>query len=126
MKRILPSSRPKKRYLVYEIISEAPIKFENVKRTINSSLVNFLGVSSLSKINPIIIPLFDGKNGIIKINNNYLDEVKLALMLIKEINNKKVIFKNIYVSGILRKAKRFLKGGFSYATNQSKSGNGLR
>jgi len=125
MKRILPSSRQKKRYLVYEIISEAPLKFEDVKRSINNSLVNFLGVNCIAKVNPILIPLFDGKIGIIKINNNHLDEVKLALMLIKDINNKKVIFKNIYVSGILKKAKRFLKGGFSYATNQSKSGNGL-
>lgn len=125
MRKILPSSRLKKRYLVYEIISETPLKFEDVRRSLNMSLRNFFGVLGLSKINPVIMPLFDGKIGIIKLTNNYLNEVKLAVMLIKEINNKKVIFKNIYVSGILNKAKAFLKGGLADATNKSKSGNGV-
>ena len=111
MKKILPSSRQKKRYLVFEIISETPLKFEDVKRTIDNSLKSFLGTLGLSIAKPLIVPLFDGKRGIIKLSNSYLNEVKLALILTKEINNKKVIFKNIYVSGLLNKAKEFLKGG---------------
>ncbi len=125
MKRVLPSSKQKKRYLVYEIMSESAFKFEDVKRAVDLNLKNFLGSLGLAIARPIIMPLFDGKRGIIKLSNSYLNEVKLGIILIKEINNKKVIFKNIHVSGILNKAKRFLKGGPSHATNQSKSGNGV-
>ncbi len=125
MKKILPSARQKKRYLAYEIVTDNYVKYEEVKKTIDLSLERFLGVLGLSISKPVVMPLFDGRRGIIKLANNYLNEVKLGILLIKEINGKKVIFKNIHVSGILKKAKRFLKGGCSYATNQSKSGNGV-
>ncbi|MBI4155181.1 hypothetical protein HY498_03805 [Candidatus Woesearchaeota archaeon] len=117
MKKILPSAKQKKRYIVYQIVSGSPLKFDDVKRVINNGLKDFLGTLGLSIANPIIMPFFENNIGILKVSNRYLNEVKLALILIKEINSKKVIFKNIYVSGLLNKAKEFLKGGQQYATN---------
>ena len=96
MKRLLPSLREKKRYIVFET-SEADKR--KVFNTIESALKDFLGILGMSKINPIIVD-FKDKTGIIRINNPYKDEVIVALSLIKTMK-----IRVIKVSGILKKAR---------------------
>lgn len=106
MKTLLPSLKEKKRYVVFDVISEQNLDKKDIENVIYNSCKNFIGEFSYSKtgIN-ILSELGNNKKGIIRVNNKYVDYVKSSLMMIKEINGKKVVIKSIGVSGILKKAK---------------------
>ncbi len=111
MKRILPSLREKKRYIVFEIVGNKTTEKETNKE-ITNNLLKFLGELTISRAQlKVIKDSWKDNKGIIKVNVKYLNDTKLALGLIKQINNKKVIVNVIGVSGILRKAKqKFMEG----------------
>ncbi len=111
MKRILPSLREKKRYIVFEIIG-SKVNEKEAQKEINNSLLKFLGELTISRAQTKIIKdSWKNNKGIIKVNVKYLNDTKLALGLIKQMNNKKVIVNVIGVSGILKKAKqKFVEG----------------
>ena len=95
MKRLLPSLREKKRYIVFE----AKVS----KMAIDNALKEFLGILGMSKVNPLVMEdKFKNNKGIIRINHAYKDEVITALSLIKGL-------KVISVSGILKKAEERMR-----------------
>ena len=102
IKPILPSLKGKKRYLAFEVISEDNIK--NMEEAIETNINNFLGEYEAGKAGIQMVEIHNNK-GILRINNKYLDKVKSALLLTKEINKKKVIIKSTKASGILKKIK---------------------
>jgi ribonuclease P/MRP protein subunit POP5 len=107
-KPLRPSLREKKRYIVFEIISDDKIEFKDIKNSILNACNKFLGEFGCAKANPYIIEnCFDSssKKGILRVTNKSLNDIKAALSMIKDINNQRVIFKIIGVSGILKKAK---------------------
>ena len=113
MKRISPSLRQKKRYLVFEIVSNKKISsFEAVSSAIWQNSLAFLGELGMAKAGILILKERFNANlqkGIIKVNNKYVDHLKSALLMIERIGNEKVILKSVGVSGILNKAdKKFM------------------
>ncbi len=108
IKPVLPSSREKKRYVAFEIISEnKKFSFQDVSRTLWNSLLLFLGELEFAKAGIIVIAnTFDEKimRGLIRVNNKYLAHLKGALTLISGINEQPVIFRVLGVSGIVNKA----------------------
>jgi ribonuclease P/MRP protein subunit POP5 len=112
IKTLSPTLREKKRYLVYEIISNKKFMFNDVKNSIDSANLRFLGELGLAKAG--IIHLEDAYNnnkGIMRVNNKYINELKMSLSLIKSINNDKTIVNTLYVSGMLNKSKKISKKG---------------
>ncbi len=106
MKPMLPTLKEKKRYIVFEIISDEKIDITLVKKTISEDCLKFLGELGVSRSGLMIISdQFKDNIGVVKANNKYVDEVKTALSLIKKVDNKKVIVNTIGVSGTLKKAK---------------------
>lgn len=108
MAKIKPSSREKKRYIVFEIISEVKFNFEDVKRAIIGNCLRYLGEFGCEKANIYVIKntyLFDKGRGIIRVANKMVIDVKSALAKNLVINNQKVVFNIIGVSGIIKKAK---------------------
>ncbi len=109
IKPILPSLREKKRYLVFEIISNQ--KIDNLNKIADSILEQcnkYLGEMGMAKAGLLILKDKYNKEkqrGIIKVNNKMLNNLKAALCFVKEIDNKKVIVKSVGVSGILKKAQ---------------------
>ena len=104
IKRLLPSLREKKRYLVYEVISEKAINQEKIEEAVNKRIMGFLGEYYYGKAGVMLLNNGKDNKGIIKVSNKYLDHVKGAIATIKDIDNNKVIVKSIGVSGILNKA----------------------
>ncbi len=96
----MPSLKENNRYLLYDVIAEDKINENDTKKAILRKNLEFLGQLEYSKANIVMM----NKN-IIKVNSKYLNNVKTALMLIKEINNKKVIVGCKKVSGVLKKLK---------------------
>lgn len=102
IKKILPSLREKKRYITYEAIPKL-----NIKKEVSKKILELLGLLNYGKANVQIM------NNIIRVNNKYVDHIKSALTLIKEVDNKPVIVKTVKVSGMINNVK---KGGNLNAT----------
>jgi len=110
LKTLLPSLKERKRYLVFEIESETDFSdFKIISKAVKSNILKFLGEFSAAKAGIKILPnTWTGNKCIIKINNKYVDQVKSALTLIETIDNNKIIFKNIGVSGTIKGTERFM------------------
>ena len=105
--KLLPTLKQKKRYIVFEIISETKFLAEDIKEEVDKALLLFLGQLGLSKSSPLLIKT-KGNKFILKINHQYTDECKSALLLIKKIKNKPIIIKSIITSGTIKKASTHL------------------
>ena len=103
---IIPSLKEKKRYVVYNIISDTDISFTDAKQTIDSQNLKFLGELTVSRANIMHInELYNNNTGVIRVDNKYLNELKVSISLIKEIRQKKATVNPIFVSGVLNKIK---------------------
>lgn len=109
IKALSPTLREKKRYIVYEIIADKKFMFNDIKKTIDNANMRFLGELGLAKSGIIHIDSFKNNRGILKVNNKYVNELKVSLGLIKNINNEKVIVNTVSVSGVLNKAQKRLE-----------------
>ena len=110
IKSILPTLKEKKRYLVFEIISDNQIKdFKAISEQILNKSLELLGQLGVAKAGIQILPNkwnMQFQRGLIRVHHTQVNELKSALTLIEKINNKKVIIKSIGVSGILNKAEQ--------------------
>ena len=101
----MPSLREKKRYLHYEVTADGNITAEEVKQAVQEAMQVFLGDYGCAQAG-IQQTENTHKQGIIKTNVKYVNQVKTALALIKTIKNKNVMFKTTKVSGMINKVKR--------------------
>jgi len=110
MKPVIPSLREKKRYLVFEIKSNTSFKQQSAEKAVTEEILKFIGTLGYSKAGVIFLKdNYKNNKGILRIGNKHVDEIKMALGLIKSIEKKDVNVNTIYVSGILNKAKKYLK-----------------
>jgi len=108
-KVLLPTLKEQQRYVVYKIIySNSQINntdFSVVHNNILMQCNNMLGIFDGGKAGLMSAKYNAEKlSGIIRVNNDYVDKLKLCLGLIKDINSEKAIINCIYVSGMLNKA----------------------
>lgn len=105
-KPLLPTLRTKKRYCVYEVIGSGEILHGDVLKKINESYKNCFGVFGLSEAGIMDTRVYGKNRGIIKINHNFVDKLRVSVSMIQN-----MVIHIVYVSGILKKAKLKLKGG---------------
>jgi len=110
LKTILPTLKEKKRYLAFEIVSDSQIKDLNaISEQIMAKTLELIGQLGVAKAGIQVIKDTwnpEKQRGILRVSNKHVDEIRSALALIKQIDNKDVIVKSIGVSGILNKAKQ--------------------
>ena len=105
LKSLLPSLKEKKRYLVFEIISDKPIKspLEELTKKINE----LLGIYDSARASILPITYSEKtKKGIIKISNTEKDKVIGTLAFIKDIQKTDAIIKPLFLTGIIDRAKQ--------------------
>jgi ribonuclease P/MRP protein subunit POP5 len=109
IKPVLPSLREKKRYLVFEVISDKKLENVNsISKTIMNDCQNYLGEMGMAKAGLMILNNKYNPNmqrGVIKVSHKMVDSLRAALCFVKEIDNQKVIVKSVGISGILKKAQ---------------------
>jgi RNase P/RNase MRP subunit POP5 len=108
MRPLLPTLKEKKRYVVYELITERPLAGSPEAEIINH-LKATLGLFDAAKAG--ILPVkYDGKSqsGVLRVSHTSVDKVKASLLLLKTIGGTQVIPRVRGVSGILGKTKRFI------------------
>ena len=106
MKVILPTLKERNRYLVYQIKNNKKFSLVEIKKELQKAMLQFLGDFEYAKANILILDDFKKDRGIIKVNNKYVDKVKVALMLIKTF-----VVETKGVSGTLKKARIKFIGG---------------
>jgi ribonuclease P/MRP protein subunit POP5 len=104
MKNLLPTLRENNRYITFEIISKKQLNQREVKKSLEKEILNFLGTLEIAKSSFRLLK-YEKNKGIIKVNRKYLNKIKAALTLIKDIEKNEIMIKSKYVSGILKKAK---------------------
>ena len=99
--------------MAFNLISKSQIReFKAISSSINSSFSRCFGEFGLAKAGIIILNEAwkpEKQAGIIRVNNNYVDQLKASLAMIKEIEGKEVIVKSLGVSGMLNKAENYLE-----------------
>ena len=107
---LLPSLRQKKRYILFEIIPQRnferseEISFSEVKKAVEEALLSFLGELGTAKAGTLLLgERYKSNHFILKVNHNFVDEAKAALILIKNIKNIPIIIRSKQVSGTLKK-----------------------
>lgn len=110
--KLKPSLKERKRYLVVKVISKKKFRYKDIQNGVEKVLKEFLGTLLLSRASPMLLKEKfneEYQTLIIKVNNKYVNELKAAIALIKEINNEKVIVKSVVCSGTLKKATTYLE-----------------
>ncbi len=103
-----PSLRSHKRYIVFEIISDEPVVYNDLVNTIWNSTLNFLGELETSNVMLWSIQnLYDEKSqrGIIKCRHDFVENMRVILSLIQTVGETKVIIKVLGVTGTIKSAR---------------------
>jgi len=105
-KVLLPTLKERQRYVVYKVLSKDGLKdFGNLHNNILTQCNALLGIFDGGKAGIMGAKYNSEKStGIIRVNNKYVDKLKVCLGLIKKINNQEVTIDCILVSGMLNKA----------------------
>ena len=103
----LPSSmREKKRYVVFEVISEGDIDVDVLAEEIYRHGIELLGELGLSKLSMWVMKnMFNGKKGIVRVRPGGVEETRLVLASIRQIDETPAIVSVVGVTGTIRAAK---------------------
>ncbi len=105
----LPSQRTKKRYIVFRVHSQAPVQYPQLKGAILESLLEFLGEDDFSRASPRLIRnLWNGREGFLVTDPKHVDKAKLALSLVHQVAEERVIIQTLKVSGTIKSGKKAL------------------
>ncbi len=110
IKPILPSLREKKRYLVYKVISNENFDANEIEKAIRDSYLSAFGEIEAAKAGLIFLnKSFDKKRqkGIVKTSHKCLENLRYAMAITQNANNKKCIISSIGCSGIIKKTKKY-------------------
>ena len=106
MKRLSPSLREKKRYIAFEIESDNRLDKKEIINAVDSSCRSFIGEFNYGRAGVTILDeTISNNKGIVRVGNKYLDLVKAGMMMIRKINGKNTVFRNVNVSGSIGKSK---------------------
>lgn len=110
-KTLLPTLKERQRYLVYDVkMDKSEAALPRLNEYIIKECNSLLGVFDAGKAG-IMNVKYDEKTrrGILRVENKYLDKIKVCLGMITIIQDKKVNIDCVYVSGMLNKAESMLK-----------------
>jgi len=105
LKPLIPTLREKKRYLAFEIITKDAINlgFSDVQKAIKESFKDLYGQTGEGDAGIIMLSKkYKNNKGVIRVNNKYVDKLKLSLAMIKEINKNEAIIRSLTSSGMVR------------------------
>lgn len=108
-KTLPPILRENERYIVFEIITEGDIDYEEFAKAVWLACLSFLGELYTSEAEVKIIKnLYNPrtKQGIIKCRHDMTEFVRASLALINKIGNKDAIIRVLGITGTISSAKR--------------------
>lgn len=110
MKILPPTLRERKRYLAFELISQAPVRREDLIREIFSSAGSLLGDVGSSEC-AIRLLAFEDSKGVIRCAYDRTVNTRAVLACITDVKGTKVIIHVLGVSGtVMGATKKYLAG----------------
>ncbi len=96
--------RPKKRYILFQVVSEEKATSQDILSEILRSTKFVLGEIAVAKMNLRLIS-FDEETqcGVIRVSNKYSEHLRVALVLITTTGGRKAFFYTKSISGSLKK-----------------------
>ena len=110
----MPSTREKKRYVIFRVISEEKVDYRSVRDALWNSMTHWMGEADLGKAGVRIIKnLWNSReqSGFVQVSPKYVDAVKVSMGLIHQVGDQRVIFQSVRVSGTIKSGKE--KSGLS-------------
>ena len=107
-KPLLPTLREKKRYVVFEVLSDYDFDAKEVSCAIKSSFKDLFGVEGLADAGLIFLDKKfnrETKRGFLRVSNTSLDQLRASFTFINDINGNKTIVKSIIASGMINIAE---------------------
>ena len=107
-KPLLPPLRAKKRYLVYEVLSDSDFDAREISGAITSSMKEMVGNLGLADAGLIF---FDNKfnsgnkRGFVRVSNKSLDDIRASFVFINDIKGIKTIVRSVLATGMIHKAE---------------------
>ncbi len=106
-KYLPPTLRDKHRYIAFQVVGERKFSSKEVKKAIWDASLSTLGTLGSAKAKPWFIKFDEGsQTGIVRVDRKYVEELRLALALVTNINGSRVIFRTLGVSGTMKRLKR--------------------
>ena len=108
----MPTLRERKRYMVFQIDTMNQLDFKPVSKILWDSSLDFIGSLGVAEAGLWILPIDWDNNlqsGILKVNNQYVDKLRVSLSLINEINGAPARVNTLLTTGTLKKARKFTK-----------------
>ena len=106
--RRMPSMRGRKRYVVFRVISEDRVDYNAVRDALWNSMTHWIGEAGLAKAELRLIKnLWNQREqkGFIQVSPKHVDAVKVAMGLIHQIGDQRVIFQSLRVSGTIKSGR---------------------
>ena len=107
--KILPASlRQPKRYVVFEVVSEHPIAYQDLVNAVWNSTLNFLGEAVASEVRPwFIVNMYNSQTqkGILKCAHNAVEQMRAALALIAIVGESRCVVRILGVTGTIKAAQ---------------------
>jgi RNase P/RNase MRP subunit POP5 len=107
--RRLPSMRERKRYVVFRVISDESVDYAAVRDALWNSMTHWIGEAGLARANIRILRNLWGQkeqSGFIQVSPKYVDAVKVAMGLIHQIGDQRVIIRSVRVSGTIKAGRK--------------------
>lgn len=111
MKPLSPTLKERKRYIVYEVKSEKKLSFNEAREAIDNALKTLIGTLGVAKAGVIHLKKYwsnEKMRGILRVNHNFIDEVKASFIFINKVESKKTNIRSIYTTGVINKAKKHI------------------
>lgn len=108
----LPALRKKSRYIVFKVHAENRLTYQNVRDAVYNAVSEWFGASGMARADIHLIKnLWDHEEqkGFIRCSHRVVDDVKAALLTVRQIGDEKVIFQTLRVSGTIKTAREKLK-----------------
>lgn len=100
------SRKPRKRYIVFEVIG-GPVEPEDLEEAIRNSFVTLFGAPALS-VSMIRLAEFDERNmrGILSVRREFKYHALAALALVRRVKDRRVFLVPVLTSGTIKRARK--------------------
>jgi ribonuclease P/MRP protein subunit POP5 len=108
LKILPPTLREKKRYILFQVMSEEPIAYEDLEQAVWNQFLDTFGELGVSKTGLWIVKnLYNSEKqtGVLRCNHKSVQQMIAGLGLITRLGDSRVIFKILKVSGTIRSLK---------------------
>jgi len=108
MKPLLPTLKERQRYVVYHITTAHPMGLD-ISESLLQRLSDILGVFGMADAGILSVSYDkETQTGLLRCNHDQVARVRAALLMVTHLGRTQVAIRTRGVSGVLKKAKRFM------------------